>query len=137
MNQKSSITAATAIFLALSIGLASAHGAATVMFTYAAADLGQGGWGGGPLFSDFTAGGANGVSFNNGGVVQVFKPTSWSFMDSTHVDICGPITSIKPGAPTSTFCLSAVVPGGLPITGTPVIISINGKAVFLMRVTPA
>ncbi len=40
-----------------------------VAFTFAAADLGQGCWGGGPLHANHTAGGSASCSMNSGQVV--------------------------------------------------------------------
>ncbi|HVH14152.1 MAG TPA: hypothetical protein VNA15_00325 [Candidatus Angelobacter sp.] len=119
--------------------------ARSVAYTYTLADLGQGGWGGGPLFTDGQAGGANGISFANGADVGTFTASTWkagtsAITNGPGVDICGTLTVTKSDG-TSTglpppgvypgFCLSNVIHTNFPITGTPVVIF--GTVV---RVTP-
>ena len=112
--------------------------AGNVLFTYAVADHGQGGWGGGPLFASGAAGGANGISFNNGLNVGVMKVSSWTAGTSAFtsppggpgVDICGSLTVTKSdGTATGLppvgfypfFCLSFVFHTYIPNTGGPVV----------------
>jgi len=111
----------------------SARAAGKVSFTYAFADHGQGGWGGGPLFADGTASGANGISFANGADVGTFKASSWTSGTSAitggpGVDICGTLTVTKsdgglpPPGVYPGFCLSFVLGTFLPITGQPIVL---------------
>jgi hypothetical protein len=115
--------------------------ASNVVFTYTVADNGQGGWGGGPLFANGAAGGANGISFNNGADVAILKASTWHFQTTSFgtpgVDICGTLTVSKsdgflppPGVYTG-FCLSQAIGTSVPITGGPV--EIGGT---IVRVTP-
>jgi hypothetical protein len=116
--------------------------ASNVSFTYTLADLGQGGWGGGPLFANGVASGVNGVSFFNGADVATFKATSWTSGTSAitggpGVDICGTLTVTKsngflpPPGVFPGFCLSFVVGTDIPITGGPVVVFGT-----VIRVTP-
>jgi hypothetical protein len=120
--------------------------ATNVVYTYAVADHGQGGWGGGPLFADGTAGGSQGVSFENGANVAHFKASSWYSGTSLltggpGVDICGTLTVLKsngglpPPGVYPGFCLSFALGTLIPITGHPVVVCMAG-ACTTIRVTP-
>ncbi len=138
------VCASLAVALVLPL-IALPASASSVVFTYTLADHGQGGWGGGQLFADGTAGGANGVSFFNGADVATFAASSWSLGTSAltspsggpGVDICGTLTVTKsngflpPPGVVPFFCLSFVVKTFLPITGQPIVVS--GETI---RVTP-
>lgn len=118
--------------------------ASSVVYTYTLADLGQGGWGGGPLYANGQANGANGVSFGNGANVGAFKASSWragtsAITNGPGVDICGTLT-VKKSDGTSTglpppgvypICLSNIIGTFIPITGSPVVLFGT-----MVRVTP-
>jgi hypothetical protein len=119
--------------------------ASRVAYTYTLADLGQGGWGGGPLYTNGQANGANGISFNNGADVGTFKATTWTSGTSKitggpGVDICGTLTVTKtdgtlnglPAPGVYPFCLSSVLGTFIPITGAPVVLF----GALMVRVTP-
>lgn len=123
--------------------------ASNVVFTYAVADHGQGGWGGGPLFANGAASGSNGISFGNGANVGVFKASSWhpgisGLTGGPGVDICGSLTVTKSdgtltGLPPvgfyPFFCLSFALGNLIPITGGPVVMC-GPSGCTTVRVTP-
>jgi hypothetical protein len=116
-----------------------AGGNSKVQYTWTLADLGQGVWGGGPLYADGSAAGNLAFSGFNGGLVFHLHPTHWYEVEPGEVvDICFELHEIKgeTGFP-SAYCLSDV---GvlLPVNGTPDIIP-NPDVPdlrLLMRVTP-
>jgi hypothetical protein len=81
--------------------------------TYAIADLGQGGWGGGPLYADGSVGGSGALSFSNGQVIGRVTGGTWSLGAGPTVTICldfqqtkGPAGAIPPS-----LCFGPLVPG--------------------------
>jgi hypothetical protein len=144
MNQRLLLAGIVPLFL---FALVIPAFATSMSYTYTIADLGQGGWGGGPLYSNGMASGANGVSFMNGADLAVFKATTWTsgtsaITNGPGVDICGTLTVMKTdglGLPSSLpapgvykgFCLSFVLGTDIPITGAPV--NMFGT---IVRVTP-
>lgn len=131
---KKTILAIGSLSIMFLLGVSPAF-ASNVLFTYTVSDHGQGGWGGGPLFASGAAGGANGISFNNGLNVGVMKVSSWTsgtsaFTGGPGVDICGTLTVTKSDGTLSGlppvgfypfFCLSFVFGTDIPITGGPVV----------------
>ena len=102
-----------------------------VEYTFTIADLGQGIWGGGPLYSDGSASGNVAFSAGNGEIVFQIQPVSWEEVNGGEaVDICFETREIKGDAffPPE-FCLSDIG-SVLPVTGEPVI-----EDRFLFRVT--
>ncbi len=97
-----------------------------VVYTWSVADLGQGAWGGGSLFSDGSTGGNAAFSALNGQVVFKIQPVSWSNPVPGLVEICFQTTAIK-GVPffPPYACLD------LPVTGGPVL-----AYGTILRVTP-
>ena len=83
---------------------------------YALADLGQGGWSGGPLFTNGTVGGGGGFSVSgpNGQEVAKVVGGTWSPLGSDAIHLCLDLAGIKNLPPTFTVC------SDLPVTGTPV-----------------
>jgi hypothetical protein len=134
---------ATCMTMFLIVGVSPAF-ASRVVYTYTFADLGQGGWGGGPLYANGLANGANGVSFGNGANVGTVKVSTWkagtsAITNGPGVDICGTLTVTKSDG-TSTglpppgvypFCLSNIIGTDVPITGAPVVFFGT-----MVRVTP-
>ena len=103
-----------------------------VEYTFTIASLGQGIWGGGPLYADETAGGNVAFSAANGEIIFQIRPVSWEEVNGGDaLDICFETREIKGDAffPPE-FCLSDIG-DVLPVTGGPVI-----QDGFLMRVTP-
>lgn len=103
-----------------------ASAGSAVKYTWAIADLGQGAWGGGPLFADGSAAGNVAFSAVNGQVVFQIHPVSWTSTIPGLVNICLQTQAIK-GTPffPPVGCID------LPVTGGPV--NLGG---FIIRVTP-
>jgi hypothetical protein len=131
------------VLVALPASIASADGNAKVVYTWTVNDLGQGVWGGGPLFDDGSAGGNFPLSFYNGQVIAHFQPVSWEVVAPGELDICFEVREIKGGGEfQDDFCFTDVFGGPLPVTGTgqPLIIPHPDPDIphpLLIRVTPA
>jgi hypothetical protein len=144
MMRKTFIFLTILVLAALSSSVAFADGNPHVVYTWTVSDLGQGVWGGGPLFDDGTAGGNFPLSFFNGQAIALFRPKSWEEDASGEsVNICFRVHVIKGslGFPPdeSEFCFTDVLGGPLQITGTPIIIPHPDPEIphnLLIRVTP-
>jgi hypothetical protein len=127
------------ILVATLTTVAYAGGNSKVEYTWTISDLGQGAWGGGPLYADGSADGYLPVSLADGQIIFQLDPTSWYEVDGgAAVDICFNVEEIKgsSGFPPS-LCLSdlGVV---LPVSGTPIVVSDPDSSMqTLIRVTPA
>jgi hypothetical protein len=132
------------VLTALSTSVAFADGNPNVAYTWTVNDLGQGVWGGGPLFEDGSTGGNFPLSFDNGQTIAHFQPIYWYEVDpGESVNICFRVREIK-GAwdGPDEFCFTDVLGGPLPVTGTgqPLIIKHPDPDIphpLLIRVTPA
>jgi hypothetical protein len=101
-----------------------------VVGSYTFADLGQGGWAGGPLFADGTVGGGGGFSIDNGQSVGIIKATSWSPAGPGLINLCFTDTAIKGSLLfPSPLCFT------LPVTGTPIKVSFEPGELSILRVT--
>ncbi len=113
----------------------------TVVYTWTLADLGQGLWGGGPLYSDGSTAGNLPISVNNGQLILHLQPTSWSEPFPGFINLCFDVRMIKgtPPIPDDSFCFGDL---GLllPVTGRgmPLIIPNleNPDINLLIRITP-
>ncbi len=101
----------------------------SVVYTMTITDLGQGCWGGGSLLSDGSTSGNAACAFNNGEDVGLLMPTSWSPIGTGLVSICVQAVGFKGGG----FPSGCLV---LPVTGTPVEVSLEPGETTLIRVTP-
>ena len=101
----------------------------SVVYTMTISDLGQGCWGGGALLSDGSTRVNASCSFNNGADVGMLVPTSWSPVGTGFVSICVQAVGIKGGGFPS-GCLT------IPVTGTPIKISLAPGDTMIIRVTP-
>ena len=130
-----------------SVSVVTARGNPKVVYTWTVNDLGQGVWGGGPLFENGTAGGNFPLSFYNGQAIAHFHPISWEeVMPGKSIDICFEVRVIKgdfPEEEREPFCFTDVFgPEGLEVTGpgAPLIISPHPDPEIphplLIRVTP-
>jgi len=128
------------VLVALTSTVAFAGGNSNVAYTWTVADLGQGIWGGGPLFADGSAGGNVAFSAGNGQIIYHVHPTGWSYIvPGVLLDLCFEVREIKgsSGLPPA-LCLSDFGEA-LPITGTPLLMDIDGDGNpdFVLRATPA
>src|SRR5205823_83827 len=86
--------------------------------SYTFDDLGQGGWGGGPLRSDGSIGGGGAFSFGNGQNVGSITGISWTPAGPGFVTLCFADTAKKGSL---LFPSQTCIP--VPVTGTPTVIS--------------
>jgi hypothetical protein len=102
-----------------------------VEYTWTLAALGQGGWIGGPLFEDGTVGGGGALSVNNGQLVALFRPTTWTENASEEITVCFDVVQKKgpAGALPPTLCV-----GPAEVTGTPIRMIIFGSE-HIFRIT--
>jgi hypothetical protein len=141
MKKKTFAFLALLVLVALPATAAFADGNPNVVYTWTVNDLGQGVWGGGPLFEDGTTGGNFPLSFDNGQTIALFYPISWNeVVPGESVDICFRVREIKGSyGPLDEFCFTDVLGGPLPVTGTPIIIPHPDPEIphpLLIRVTP-
>lgn len=116
------VLATAAATLTLAAGLAAPAFAAPgngAVGSWLATDHGQGCWGGGSLFANYTGGGGGGCAFSTPDGVEVAKiqPVSWSFTDATHTAVQLNANFIGQKGP--------VFPIGVPIPMS-LIIPVNG-----------
>lgn len=146
MKRKTFVLLVVLIFAALLASVAFANG--QVVYTWTVNDLGQGVWGGGPLFDDGTARGNLPISILNGQYVAHFHPESWEEVDpGESIDICFTTHIIKGnwddiGGLPSAFCFTNTPLGALEVNGPgrPLIIPNPDPDIptnLLIRVTPA
>ncbi len=126
-----------------SFSVVAARGNPKVAYTWTVNDLGQGVWGGGPLFEDGSTGGNFPLSFYNGQAIAHFHPVEWyEVVPGESIDICFEVRVIKGDFPDDPFCFTDVL-GPLPVNGPgqPWIISPHPDPEIphplLIRVTPA
>lgn len=120
MLKKTFVFLTMLVLAALLASVAFANGHPKVVYTWTVNDLGQGVWGGGPLFDDGSTGGNFPLSFYNGQAIAHFYPVSWyEVMPGKSIDICFRVREIKGdlGLPRE-FCFTDVLGRPLPITGT-------------------
>ncbi len=133
--RKISILLGALILVLLATGAASAG--RRVVYTWTVADLGQGVWGGGPLFAGGSAGGNVAFSAENGQVIYHLSVTEWSELSPGLLDLCFALREIKGDSGFDPeFCLSDFEEG-LPVTGTPIILTNPDGSRILLRATPA
>ncbi|UCC52864.1 MAG: hypothetical protein JSV68_02640 [Anaerolineaceae bacterium] len=133
------------VLATFSVSVVVAGGNPKVAYTWTVNDLGQGVWGGGPLFDDGTAGGNFPLSFYNGQAIAHFHPVSWhEVVPGESVDICFEVRVIKgdfPEEEREPFCFTDVL-GPLEVNGpgAPLILSPHPDPEIphplLIRVTP-
>ncbi len=96
--KKMSVLIGALLITVLMATTAFAGGNSKVAYTWTIADLGQGVWGGGPLYADGSAGGNLAFSIANGQVVGYLQPTTWHEYEAdgqAAVDICFTLHEIK------------------------------------------
>jgi hypothetical protein len=122
------VVATMVLGISATVSIASAS-TATVVGSYTFTDLGQGGWAGGPLYSDGTVGGGGSYSIDNGESAGLIQAVSWQPAGPDAVLMCFTDTALKgqllfPG----TACFP------LPATGAPQKISFAPGEFSIARV---
>lgn len=84
-----------AVLALLVLPTASAQASGDVEYAWTLAALGQGGWIGGPLFADGSAGGGGAFSAENGQILASFKAVSWTEDADENITICFSVTIRK------------------------------------------
>ncbi len=112
-----------AVLAVLVLPMTSARAAGDVEYTWSLAALGQGGWLGGPLYEDGSAGGGGAFSADNGQIVARLKAVSWTEDADENITVCISATIIKGPADAlpSLFCTPPS-----PVTDTPIKIILFG-----------
>ena len=105
--------------------------AGDVEYTWTLAALGQGGWVGGPLFEDGSAGGGGAFSSENGKLLASFKAVSWTEDADENISVCIRVT-IRKGPADALPPLFCTPPS--PVTGTPIKIILFGEP-HIFRIT--
>ncbi len=107
-----------------------AFGSAKVAYTWDAADLGQGAWGGGDLFADGTVGGDAAYSFGNSQFVGALKPISWVKVGvdpASGADLIVLFFDVQPRKGPNPFGINPLPLGPLPATGVPTKVTFPGE----------
>jgi hypothetical protein len=116
------------VLAVLTVSTTSLARAGAIAYTFDAADLGQGIWGGGSLFGDGSAGGNLGYAFNNGQNVGSLLPTGWVKVGVdpvTGADLIVIFFKVQPTKGPPPFPSPAAF-GPLPATGQPTKLFIPG-----------
>jgi len=122
-----------AVLALLALPTASAQARGDVEYTWTLAALGQGGWLGGPLFSDGSAGGGGAFSADNGQLLASFKAVSWTEDADENITICFSVT-IRKGPADALPPLICTPPS--PVTDTPIKIILFGDP-HIFRISEA
>lgn len=104
-----------AVLALLVLPTASAQAQGDVEYTWTLAALGQGGWVGGPLYEDGSAGGGGAFSADNGQLLASFKAVSWTEDADENISVCISVT-IRKGPADALPPLICTPPS--PVTGT-------------------
>src|SRR5215216_1070118 len=84
-----------AVLTVLVLPTASAQASGDVEYTWTLAALGQGGWLGGPLYEDGSAGGGGAFSADNGQILASLKAVSWTEDADENITVCFSVTIRK------------------------------------------
>ena|SRR5215211_654441 len=113
-----------AVLALLVLPTTSAQASGDVEYTWTLAALGQGGWLGGPLFEDGSAGGGGAFSDQNGQILASLKPVSWTEDADENITVCFSVT-IRKGPADALPPLICTPPS--PVTGTATQIILFGE----------
>src|ERR1041384_564975 len=94
MRKSILVIAVVAMLLVSTASTARASGG-DVEYTWTLAALGQGGWIGGPLYENGSAGGGGAYSDDNGDVVARLRAVSWTEDQQGNISVCISTTFIK------------------------------------------
>ena len=122
-----------AVLALLVLPTASAQAAGDVEYTWTLAALEQGGWLGGPLFEDGSAGGGGAFSDENGQILASLKAVSWTEDADENITVCFS-TTIRKGPADALPPLICTPPS--PVTGTPIKIILFGE-LHIFRINEA
>jgi hypothetical protein len=113
-------TIAAGSLLGLVLSAAPASAAPVPVGSFAIANLGQGGWAGGPLYGDGTLGGGGAFSFANGQEILRITSGTWAGNAASGVTICADVMAIKDplGLAGASLCI-----GPLAVNAGPQVIS--------------
>jgi hypothetical protein len=120
-----------AVLALLILPTVTAGAAGDVEYTWTLAALGQGGWLGGPLFADGTAGGGGAFSAANGQILASLKAVSWTEDADENITVCFSAT-IRKGPADALPPLICTPPS--PVTGTATKIILFGDP-HIFRIT--
>jgi hypothetical protein len=104
-----------------------------VEYTWSLAALGQGGWLGGPLYEDGSAGGGGAFSADNGQILASLKAVSWTGDADENITICFSVT-IRKGPADALPPLICTPPS--PVTDTAIKIILFGDP-HIFRISEA
>ena len=122
-----------AVLALLVLPTASAQTSGDVEYTWTLAALEQGGWIGGPLFEDGSAGGGGAFSDENGQILANLKAVSWTEDADENITICFSVT-IRKGPADALPPLICTPPS--PVTDTPIKIILFGDP-HIFRISEA
>ncbi len=122
-----------AVLTLLVLPTASAQASGDVEYTWTLAALEQGGWIGGPLFEDGSAGGGGAFSDENGQILANLKAVSWTEDADENITICFSVT-IRKGPADALPPLICTPPS--PVTDTPIKIILFGE-LHIFRISEA
>lgn len=89
------LTLLLAVLALLLLPTGSARASGDVEYTWTLSALGQGGWLGGPLFADGSAGGGGAFSAANGQLIARLQAVSWTEDADENITICFSVTMLK------------------------------------------
>jgi hypothetical protein len=122
-----------AVLVLLVLPAAPAQAAGDVEYTWTLAALGQGGWLGGPLYEDGTAGGGGAFSADNGQLLANLKAVSWTEDADENITICFSVT-IRKGPADALPSMICTPPS--PVTDTAIRIILFGEP-HIFRISDA
>jgi hypothetical protein len=122
-----------AVLTLLVLPTASAQASGDVEYTWTLAALGQGGWLGGPLYEDGSAGGGGAFSADNGQLLASLKAVSWTEDADENITVCFSVT-IRKGPADALPSLICTPPS--PVTDTAIKIIFFGEP-HIFRISEA
>ncbi len=122
-----------AVLTLLVLPTTSVQASGNVEYTWTLAALEQGGWIGGPLFEDGSAGGGGAFSDENGQILASLKAVSWTEDADENITVCFS-TTIRKGPADALPPLICTPPS--PVTGTPIKIILFGE-LHIFRINEA
>jgi len=122
-----------AVLALLVVPTVSAQAQGDVEYTWSLAALGQGGWLGGPLYEDGSAGGGGAFSDDNGQLLASLRAVSWTEDADENITICFSV-SIRKGPADALPSMICTPPS--PVTDTAIRIILFGEP-HMFRISDA